>query len=485
MKENKIQAANELILSLLKMSFLNQDIFRATVDNLKYEHIPHDEGKEMLEYLFSKKVTKKTPSFEEFSQILENKGATKSIVFLGKVKNHKEGEKEGILEGLNKLILRIDQFKATTKLVELYNKGEIEKSNDMLIAFAETFKKNQIGKEAYQLTPMFKGMGERFQQRIDCPLDDKAFIRVPSCIPQLNHLTGGGFEEGSLVIGLALRGIGKSTWLRSEALNITDHFIGDVLFFQAEGTKREIFNALDSSYTGISKRRLKSANFSDSDIKRIELNVKNHYFGGGGEIYVYVFDEYSKPSMDTVNEVVKEYIAENGKYPAAVILDYIALFSPPSGRYDDARQETLETIQSARRIATCYRTVVYTAWQARIISDEKAQSPTYTLSVEDVSEMKQIFAPATTAFSMNRTDDEKKRGVVRIKILKHREDEENGEVYVIKDDYNNGRFCDKHGTLDEYFDVATGTNKIEIETDAKQSSSIEKPIRISKGGKPK
>jgi hypothetical protein len=110
--------------------------------------------------------------------------------------------------------------------------------------------------------------------------------------------------------------------------------------------------------------------------------------------------------------------------PDIVIIDYADILAPENSKAEFRHQQN-ETWQCLRKLSQSRHCLVVTATQVNAKSYSKD-----LLNMENFSEDKRKYAHVTGMFALNQTENEKKKGLMRLNWIVLREGEFNSSEYV-------------------------------------------------------
>tara|TARA_R110000824_G_scaffold54689_4_gene151025 strand:- start:12269 stop:13576 length:1308 start_codon:yes stop_codon:yes gene_type:complete len=354
-------------------------------------------------------------------------------------KYHKLPEDDFILEDIKKVMSSSELFSDyKEELQEINGLDEDSISNeDYLLDLVEEFAKEQALKDA--LLQSFDLMKKKkfsnienvmrtaltVSRNVDLGLDyftsmDERWERVEdddrnpkfrTIFPSLNQALEGGLASKELAMVVAPPGVGKSLYLANQA--VRSCFDGqDVLYISLEMSEDRVAQRLDSIFTRIKQRELKSRVNSVKD--RISEITKVSSSSGTklGSLRIKEF-----PTKRATISAVRAFLVQLRNYenfsPDVIIIDYLELLVTDSNLAEYQAQERLA--QELRGLAIENECLVWTATQTNregrrvsIITDTELADSYGKTRVCDL------------VFSINQSEQEFDSGKARAYIIKSR-----------------------------------------------------------------
>jgi replicative DNA helicase len=145
---------------------------------------------------------------------------------------------------------------------------------------------------------------------------------------------------------------------------------------------------------------------------------------------VYVNDYTSQILTPNLVQHEVEVMRSEGLSVDFVMIDYLEIMhSDALGSNRSKKHEVLaSTVVELRRVANALDVPILSAWQVN-----RAGSNKFVFGPEDISECWDAFKHADSVLGLNQTDLEAVNNVMRIKIMKQREDTERAMVYLHSD----------------------------------------------------
>jgi len=262
-------------------------------------------------------------------------------------------------------------------------------------------------------------LGSDFDDAEDHVQDSSKF-KIKSGFETIDHMLGGGWDISTLNVLMAETNNGKSLWMQNFAVKSADRG-NNVLYITLEMSERKVMKRLGSmrlripinDYDNVSKdtetikkkiESLKSLGGMDLFEKKIGKIITK--FWAAGTANINDFDNY-----------IQKLKEKRGIKIDIVIVDYITLISPMKGiAGDNLYTKGKSLAEGLRAIGAKYKIPVLTGVQ---VSKDAWNSNDITL--EQVPESKAIAETADTFFAIIRTEEMKRNGFYRFKLLKQRD----------------------------------------------------------------
>lgn len=225
--------------------------------------------------------------------------------------------------------------------------------------------------------------------------------RLATGLSTLDDCMNGGLGKGELGVIVALPGFGKTTTLVNFGARA---LLQDkrVVYVTLELSKKMIASKFDNSIFGRTLDRIKNEPKEFAHALR-DLKAKLT-----GRLFIAEF-----PTKGLTIERMGSVIQKIGGVDL-VLVDYGQLVKPPRRR-DDRRHEITDTYEGLRRLASELQVPIWTAHQAnRPGTDSKV------IRMEHIAEDFNVAATCDIAISVNHTEEEQRRGAMRLYVMKSR-----------------------------------------------------------------
>lgn len=251
-------------------------------------------------------------------------------------------------------------------------------------------------------------------------VQDSSKFKIRSGFETIDHMLGGGWDISTLNVIMAETNNGKSLWMQNFAVKSADMGY-NVLYITLEMSERKVMKRVGAmrlklpinDYDEISKdvelikkkiSNLKNTSNSDLFDKKVGKIITK--FWAAGTATVNDFDNY-----------IQKLKEKKGIKIDLVIVDYITLVAAVKGTTGDNLYTKGKSLaEGLRAIGAKYKIPVITGVQ---VSKDAWNANDITL--EQVPESKAIAETADTFFCIIRTEDMKRQGLFRFKLLKQRD----------------------------------------------------------------
>lgn len=435
---------------LAKLCLSSVDVTEIVKQHLNYSFIKGEEYKEVFKYIFDyHNIHSKIPTLGTLSQNLPQKPVLISV--LNNIRETSiHDSREQIMHSFESFIKKGRFQKLHEDVKELYNKQEHEKA--MLLLEKESKDINAFNLSTKLHSRVFADFDKRQLERKQ---KDFTTVKWPIGIPAFDYHTKGGVEQKTSLLGMARSGVGKSTFLRSIGFNIAFRG-GNVVHFQAEGSKEEVQDAYDAMWTGVPMMDIKKGELTGKDLNTID-KARKSFLAQCGEIYIIAYDQFDTATIAQARQQLIE-LQKSVKINAA-LFDYLDLFDPGDGkRYStNAEGERARKIAVARKIvniATELDMFTATMTQASDIPFKDWNDPNYVITRNDISNLKATVDPFAYFLTLNQTMDEDDKDILRIfeDKLRHYKRKSWETTYHIAQKRDVGRFIDLQETNSRFWD---------------------------------
>ena len=441
----------DFLLEYYKATMANSAILEVGREHLAYQYLPDKHHKKLWKTIIDHySVHNRPPTIGILAQLLSS-----DVEMLSMISNIKSVGMPNSDDLLSQLETYIKTAKFTVLYDELYesfkagNKEEtfkqLKKASDDLHTFSI---KGQYFDKVFE---GFHGRNKDRQHTASNPSDLGKNYKVPFGMPETDYLSRGGASNGDTFCFLAQSGVGKSRVLRHIGVNAAR--IGmRVAHFQFEGSKEECLRHYDATWTGVLTHSLEQGILTEAQQKRIDRTIIDMRDGIQGEIYVEAFEQFGTASMMDVRNSLVELEKLHGKMHL-VLIDYLEKADPGDGKkysIEQEKQRREAVAQKMKNVAVEFNTVVGTATQAHGIDKKLLDNPEFVMDRYNTSMGKNLLDSFSFYMTMNQTDDEKDKNLMRIFNDKLR-NYPSKQICFIAQDYDNSKFCDMSKTREKYF----------------------------------
>jgi len=251
-------------------------------------------------------------------------------------------------------------------------------------------------------------------------VQDSSRFKVKSGFETLDHILGGGWDIGTLNCIMAETNNGKSLWMQNFAIKSADSGY-NVLYVTLEMSERKVLKRLGSMRLRIP---INDYDTVSKDVELIRKKIKslgNMKEGGDlfqnkvGKIYTKFWAAGTATINDFDNYIQKIQQKKGVKFDL-IIVDYITLIAAPKGQTDNLYTKGKHLAEGLRALGSKYKCPIITGVQ--VAKDAWNASD---ITLESVPESKAIAETADTFWAIIRTEEMKRLGIYRFKLLKQRD----------------------------------------------------------------
>ena len=251
-------------------------------------------------------------------------------------------------------------------------------------------------------------------------VQDSSRFKIRSGFETIDHMLSGGWDISTLNVIMAQTNGGKSLWMQNFAVKSADMGY-NVLYITLEMSERKVMKRLGAmrlkipinDYDNVSKdvelikrkiSNLKNTNNSDLFEKKVGKIITK--FWAAGTATINDFDNYIQKLKEKKNIKID-----------LVVVDYITLIAPVKGiAGDNLYTKGKSLAEGLRAIGAKFKVPIITGVQ---VAKDAWNSNDITL--EQVPESKAIAETADSFFAIIRTEEMKRQGIYRFKLLKQRD----------------------------------------------------------------
>jgi replicative DNA helicase len=262
-------------------------------------------------------------------------------------------------------------------------------------------------------------LGSDFDDAEDHVQDSSKF-KIKSGFDTIDHMLGGGWDISTLNVIMAETNNGKSLWMQNFAVKSADRGY-NVLYITLEMSERKVMKRLGSMRLKIPINDYDVVSKDTETIKKKIDALKNL---GGIDLFekkigkiITKFWAAGTANINDFDNYIQKLKDKKGIKIDIVIVDYITLISPMKGiAGDNLYSKGKALAEGLRAIGAKFKIPVITGVQ---VSKDAWNSNDITL--EQVPESKAIAETADTFFAIIRTEEMKRNGFYRFKLLKQRD----------------------------------------------------------------
>lgn len=444
--------SDTFVVELFKAAFKNEKLFEVLIKHLKYSYLTFDYEKKFWKECINSFYEKNHPPTLGLVQARLRK-QNDVADFITEIRTADDVNLKDLYTTFEEYIKESLYVEAFEKSAELYNRGEQNQALETYKTGAKKIESFSIQDKVYE--KLFEDFEERFSDRTN---PEEHNDKCPFYIDEIDEQTMGGPERGETVLFLAESGIGKSQLLVHIAVRTAA--AGDnVMFFQIEGTKKQVMTRMDAAWSGLPYHDVKIGRYAGNDniaIKR-RAKINNAIKKMKGEVYIEAFEKFGGITTMGIKNSIREAKKLYGDIKV-VCIDYLELCDLDDGikwtpNMERFRQQKIA--QHFKEIAMEENVAIFTVTQASNLSSDLKNDPSFCMTREFLSEDKGKIRPFDFFYTLNQTWDEKKNrneknepaSIIRMFADKIR-DYDSGQVTHIVTNFKRSRFYDKNRTVE-------------------------------------
>jgi replicative DNA helicase len=251
-------------------------------------------------------------------------------------------------------------------------------------------------------------------------VQDSAKFKIKSGFDTIDHMLGGGWDISTLNVLMAETNNGKSLWMQNFAVKSADSG-NNVLYITLEMSERKVMKRLGSMRLKIP---INDYDKISKDTETIKKRIDSLKSLGGGDLFekkvgkiITKFWAAGTANINDFDGYIQKLRDKKGIKIDLIIVDYITLISPMKGVVGDNLYSKGKALaEGLRAMGAKYKIPVITAVQ---VSKDAWNATDITL--EQVPESKAIAETADSFFAIIRTEEMKRQGIYRFKLLKQRD----------------------------------------------------------------
>lgn len=443
--------SDDFLVELAKSCIVSKDILEVVKPHLKYSYLDSEAYKLIFKYIFDYHGAHSvSPTVGLVSQNVKQRDA---LEIIAKIRDANVFDnKAQIVESFQDFIRKSQLALLFKKVEEIHNGGDVDKAIGILAQ--ESKEINDFSLKTKLHSKIFADFDKR---QIERQQRDFSLTKIPTGIPQLDYHSRGGPDKGTGILGVARTGVGKTTCLRSFGFHAAFRGFNVLHFASADSTKQEVEDGYDAAWTGVDLHDMREGKLSGVDAKEIE-RAKKAYLAQCGEIYIHCFTQFGTPTIADGRNILAELLKTVDI--DLVIWDYLDKFEPGDGKKYSTNQDgsTAKKIVVAEKIvgvATEFDVLCATMTQANGIPKEIWNDPTKVLTRNNISNAKAVADPFAYVFTLNQTEDENDKDIMRIhdEKMRHYSIQSFSSTYRIKQKRSVGRFIDVAETNRLFWDI--------------------------------
>jgi len=251
-------------------------------------------------------------------------------------------------------------------------------------------------------------------------VQDSSRFKVKSGFETLDHILGGGWDIGTLNCIMAETNNGKSLWMQNFAIKSADSGY-NVLYVTLEMSERKVLKRLGSMRLRIP---INDYDTVSKDVELIRKKIKSlGNMKEGGDLFQNkvgkIYTKFWAAGTATINDFdnyIQKIQQKRGVKFDLIIVDYITLIAAPKGQTDNLYTKGKHLAEGLRALGSKYKCPIITGVQ--VAKDAWNASD---ITLESVPESKAIAETADTFWAIIRTEEMKRLGIYRFKLLKQRD----------------------------------------------------------------
>ena len=251
-------------------------------------------------------------------------------------------------------------------------------------------------------------------------IQDSSRFKVQSGFETLDHILGGGWDIGTLNCIMAETNNGKSLWMQNFAIKSADGGY-NVLYVTLEMSERKVLKRLGSMRLRIP---INDYDTVSKDVELIRKKIKSlGNMKEGGDLFQNkvgkIYTKFWAAGTATINDFdnyIQKIQQKRGIKFDLIIVDYITLIAAPKGAADNLYTKGKHLAEGLRALGSKYKCPIITGVQ--VAKDAWNASD---ITLESVPESKAIAETSDTFFAIIRTEEMKRLGIYRFKLLKQRD----------------------------------------------------------------
>lgn len=353
---------------------------------------------------------------EALRDSLEKAAFKKTTRELEKLKGRvKEIEEKLIIEQVRKFAQHQSIKISLRESMELLEENKID---DMESMWQKSFiigKERGAGDESFY----FSSFAERNKRRMERP------ETISTLITNLDILLAdGGFNRGELNVFLGLPGSGKSfalDWIAKAAIVQKKK----VIIYTLEMSADRVAGRLDASFSGVEIRELRK---QPTKISKKLKHFKRLY---GDSLLI-----KSYPAKTVTVQTLRSHLLEKkmqGFEPDVIIIDYINLLKR-NPEHESSYQGLGDVYIEVRSLVQEFKMWGITAGQSN-----RAGFEAKMITMKDIGESFEGAMHSDVIITLNQTEDEKQKGIMRLYLAKNR-NELDSKTIPIQTNFSKGSF---------------------------------------------
>ncbi len=309
---------------------------------------------------------------------------------------------------------------------DLFNQGKTTEAYDKMAGAMD-----EIGRVSWAVVDREWHYESLRQRNIERSNTADGGNEIPTLIPRLDDVLGGGLSKGELGVWVAYYKTGKSTMLLNLGLRATRAAQMKCLHFVLEGSKAQVANKYDAAFAELKYWDVKRGFMTEETIEELEYSYSMLH----QSLVLRGFtDRWDVTAKDLEAEIL-ELQAYYRFRPDLLIVDYGDLMHGHRGRYKSEYEDQRDAFRDLKTLAN-RGYGVWTASQAQRPKAEVENKP-HIIRARQIADCIAKIHIADFVGSLNATEDEKEQGLLRVFADLYR-DNEAGKLITLKTDFSRG-----------------------------------------------
>jgi len=305
---------------------------------------------------------------------------------------------------------------------DLFNDGKTTQAYDRLARKMEEI--HQISWEMVDRSFHFADWRRRHLDRSNRAEDDDD---VPTLIPWLDDVLGGGLSKGEMGIWLAYYKVGKSTLLTNLGLRAVRGGMKKVLHIVLEGSREVIENKYDAAFNELAYWDVKRGNLDSERVREIYENYQIY----SRNLVIRAFTDRWDCSVLDIDAEIKELKAYFGFDPDLLVVDYGDLLHGHRGGYKSIYEDQRDAFRDLKTMAN-KGYALWTASQAQR-PEKGAEDKQHVVKARQAADSIGKVHVGDFIGSINATKEEQKAGILRLYAELYRQNEAD-KIFALRAD---------------------------------------------------
>lgn len=305
---------------------------------------------------------------------------------------------------------------------EQYNAGRLDEAYDTLMTEMDRFQAISLAPEQRGVW-LFEELPERQAKRI---AKQSTSTATGTGIPQLDRAMGGGLDLGQFGLFMAFSKIGKTSLLVNLGRVATQAYLRNVAHFFFEGTKDQIENRYDASFSKELYAAVRRGEFGEQRYAHLFAEYQQLR----RKLYLRGFVDRWSYTVEDVWEELARLKRREGWVPHVLLIDYADLLHG-RGNYGNDLDSNAAAYRDLKTLSTKGQGyALWSAAQAKKPSSSDFDLKPSTLHSPDLGGRYEKVKVCDFLASMNATLEERRRGIMRVFVELARDSTGGVEVQV-------------------------------------------------------